>query len=97
MDTSLLDAVGRYADMHAGRDGIAPTPVPGMTAIRATGRTALDYQIQRPLACLVLQGAKHVAMGDRSFTFRAGDSLLIMADVPTFSQIAEASLAAPYY
>jgi AraC-like DNA-binding protein len=97
MDTTLLDAVRRHADAHADRDGIAPTAIPGLAAIRATGRTELAYQIPRPLACLVLQGAKHVAMGTQSFTFRAGDSLLITADVPTVSRIAQASVAAPYY
>lgn len=97
MDTSLLDAVRRHADAYAGRDGAAATPIPGLTAIRATARTELSYQVQRPLVCLVLQGAKQVTMGSQSFTFRAGDSLVITADVPTVSQITEASLAAPYY
>ncbi len=97
MDTSLLDAVRRYADTHVGRDGAASTPIRGLTAIRAAARTELSYQIQRPLVCLVLQGAKHVTMGTQSFTFRAGDSLVITADVPTVSQVTEASLAAPYY
>jgi AraC-like DNA-binding protein len=97
MDTSLLDAVRRQADAHAGRNGVASTPIPGLTTIRATARTELSYQIQRPLVCLVLQGAKHVTTGSRSFTFRAGDSLVITADVPTVSQITEASLATPYY
>lgn len=97
MDTSLLDAVRRHADAHAAPDGAARTAIPGLTAIRAAGRSELSYQIPRPLVCLVLQGAKHVTMGQQSFTFRAGDSLLITADVPTVSQIVEASLAAPYY
>lgn len=97
MDTSLLDAVRRHADAHAGTDGAARTAIPGLTAIRAAGRSELSYQIPRPLVCLVLQGAKHVTMGQQSYTFRAGDSLLITADVPTVSQIVEASLAAPYY
>jgi hypothetical protein len=38
MDTSLLDAVRRHADAHAGPDGAAPTPIPGLTAIRAAAR-----------------------------------------------------------
>ena len=44
----------------------------------------------------MLQGRKHVAMGSQSFTFKAGDSLLVMADVPTVSQVSQASAAAPY-
>ncbi len=97
MDTTLLDAVRRFADHHADADGVARTPIPGLVAIRQAGRTELSYQIQRPLACLVLQGSKHVAIGAQSFTFGAGDSLLVMADVPTSSQVTRASAAAPYY
>lgn len=97
MDTTLLDAVRRFADDHADADGVARTPIPGLVAIRQAGRTELSYQIQRPLACLVLQGSKHVAMGAQSFTFETGDSLLVMADVPTSSQVTRASAAAPYY
>ena len=93
MDTSLLDAVRRHADACAGRDGAAPTPIPGLTAIRAAARTELSYQIQRPLVCLVLQGAKHVTMGSQSFTFRAGDSLVITADVPLASRGVKAGTA----
>lgn len=96
MHTPLLDAVLRYAEAHADADGIARTPVPGLTAIRSTLRTELSYQIPRPLACLVLQGSKHVTMGSQSFTFNAGDSLLVMADVPTVSQVTQASAAMPY-
>ena len=96
METTLLGAVLRHADEHADSDGVAPTAIPGLTVIRSTVRTALGYQIQRPLACLVLQGSKHVIMGGESFSFHAGDSLLIMADVPTASQITEASSATPY-
>ena len=97
METTLLGAVRRFADAHADRDGAARTPIPGLTAIRSSTRTELSYQIQRPLACLVLQGSKHVVMGAQSFTFEAGDSLLVMADVPMHSQVTRASAAAPYY
>lgn len=96
MTDTLLKTVLRYAEAHADSDGIAATPIDGMTAIRVTGRTELGYAIQRPLACLVLQGAKHVTMGKQSFTFGAGDSLLIMADVPTASQITNATAGVPY-
>ncbi|MBC3916755.1 AraC family transcriptional regulator [Undibacterium sp. CY18W] len=96
MTDSLLDTVRRYTEAHSGQDGIAQTPIPGLTAIRVASRTALGYAIQKPLACLVLQGAKHVTMGKQSYTFAAGDSLLIMADVPTASQITQASAGVPY-
>jgi AraC-like DNA-binding protein len=94
--TTLLDTVRRYAQSHADSFGIARTPIPGLMAIRATRPSGLDHAISRPLACLVLQGSKYVAMGTQSFAFSAGDSLMIAADVPTVSQITHASVAAPY-
>lgn len=95
--TNLLDTVRRYADAHADQDGIARTPIAGLALVRANAPSDLVYAISRPLACFVVQGAKRVAMGAREFSFAAGDSLLITADVPTASQITRASIAAPYY
>ena len=95
--TTLLDAVRAHADAHAGEDGLAPLPIPGLVAVRALAPSDLLHDVQRPLACLVLQGAKRVTSGARVFEFAAGDSLLVTADVPTDSQITRASAAAPYY
>jgi AraC-like DNA-binding protein len=95
--TALLDAVRRHAESHADSDGIARTPIPGLTTVRATVPSDLVYAISRPLVALVVQGAKHVTLGTQGFAFSAGDSLLITADVPTISRITRASIAAPYY
>ncbi len=92
----LLDAVRRYAEAHADDTGLAQTPIPGLTTVRATVPSGLVHAISRPLACLVLQGSKHVSMGTQAFSFAAGDSLLITADVPTVSQITRASVGTPY-
>jgi AraC-like DNA-binding protein len=97
MTDTLLKAVRRYAEAYADPAGVARTPIAGLTTIRATAPSGLDYAISRPLACLVLQGTKHVTMGNRAFTFSAGDSLLITADVPTVSRITRASIAVPYF
>ncbi|WP_413726709.1 AraC family transcriptional regulator N-terminal domain-containing protein [Sodalis sp. RH16] len=97
MNHSLLSAVGRYADTHADSSGVARTPIPGLSVIRATMPSELQYAISRPLAALVLQGGKRVTTGSRSFSFGEGDSLVIAAHVPTISQITKASLGVPYY
>ncbi|MGJ4955656.1 AraC family transcriptional regulator N-terminal domain-containing protein [Bradyrhizobium sp. HKCCYLRH2015] len=94
--TSLLNAVGRYAAVHADTAGIARTPIPGLTTVRATAPSELVYAISRPLVCQVVQGSKQVTMGLQGLTFSAGDSLIITADVPTVSQITRATRAAPY-
>ena len=93
---ALLETVRRHAEAHADAAGLARTPIPGLTAVRATAPSGLVYDISRPLACLVLQGSKHVATGRQAVSFAAGDSLLITADVPTMSQVTRASPAMPY-
>ncbi|MFG1191799.1 AraC family transcriptional regulator [Xanthobacter flavus] len=96
MDSTLLDAARRYTRAHADANGVAATPIPGLTLIRQTAPTALQYAINKPLIALVLQGTKRVAMGGRTFDFGVGESLLITADVPTASQITRAQVSAPY-
>jgi AraC-like DNA-binding protein len=93
---TLLHAVRRYAEAHADINGLAQTPIAGLSAVRATAPSDLVHAVSRPLVCLVLQGAKNVTMGPQGFAFAAGESLLITADVPTVSQITRASAAAPY-
>ncbi|MEO9337139.1 AraC family transcriptional regulator [Mesorhizobium sp. SB112] len=96
MTQDLLNTVRRYAEAHADEMGVAQTPIPCLTIIRETAPTTLQYAITRPLVALVLQGSKRVMTGSRTFSFSAGESLLITADVPTASQITQASLNAPY-
>lgn len=96
MTDTLLSAVCRYTEAFAGPDGVARTPIAGLFNIRTLAPSNLEYAISRPLACLVVQGAKRVTMGARTFDFAAGDSLLITADVPTVSQITRAGAGAPY-
>lgn len=96
MTDPLLDAVRRYVDTHADAAGLAQTPIPGLTTIRSSAPGGLVHAISQPLVCLVLQGRKQVAMGAQRYSFGAGDSLLITADVPTISQITQASVDAPY-
>jgi AraC-like DNA-binding protein len=96
MSQALLDAVRRYTEAHADPYGIARTPIPGMTTVRALRTGELEYAIQRPLICLVVQGTKQVTMGSHTLSFDAGSSMLITADVPTVSRITKASRIAPY-
>lgn len=96
MNAMLLNAVRRHAEANADERGIARSPIPGLSVVRAMRPSGLDYAISRPLVCLVLQGTKLVTTSAGTLEFTAGDSLLITADVPTISQITHASVAAPY-
>jgi AraC-like DNA-binding protein len=97
MTDPLFNVVRRYVEAHSDRAEQVRTPIPGLTLIRATAPSGLVYDISRPLVCLLLQGSKQVVMGTQVFAFKAGDSLLITADVPTVSQITRASVATPYF
>jgi AraC-like DNA-binding protein len=97
MIETLLQAVGRFADIHVDAQGVAATPIPGLTALRADRPGELQYAISRPLVAIVVQGSKRVMMGTQIFDFGAGDSMVIAADVPTVSQITRADVGAPYY
>jgi AraC-like DNA-binding protein len=97
MSETLLNAVRAFADFNADGHGVAATPIPGLTCIRASRPSELLYAISRPMIALVLQGSKRVMIGKQTFDFGAGDSLLVTADVPTVSQITRANASVPYY
>ncbi len=96
MNDKVLELALRYAEGHADRAGIAPCPIPGLSVIRAAHASELQYAVSQPLVAIVLRGRKRVRMGHDVFDFGAGDSLIISADVPTVSQITEASVGDPY-
>jgi AraC-like DNA-binding protein len=93
---ALLEAVRRHTESHGNADGVAETAIPGVTTVRATMPSELLHAIPRPLLCMVLQGSKHVTVGQQGTLYQGGDMLLITADMPTVSQVTRASLAAPY-
>lgn len=97
MNASLLALCRRYADMNADRSGAATTLVPGLTIIRALHAGDLQVAVNKPLIAVLLQGRKRVSYGAASHEYGPGEALVISADVPTVSQITQASPAAPYY
>ncbi|MTH78402.1 helix-turn-helix domain-containing protein [Paracoccus aestuariivivens] len=94
---ALLDHCRRWAERHGGAEGPIPTPVPGLSIVRAFTPGGLQVAIHRPLIAMLLQGRKRVATHDGSFEYCAGEAMVVSADIPTVSQITRASLAAPYY
>ena len=48
MTALLLDAARRYAEHHADANGVAETPISGLTILRDTAPGALQYAISRP-------------------------------------------------
>src|SRR5690606_31139358 len=92
---ALLDCIRRHTDLQA--PGSVETAIPGLILVCATTPSELKHSLERPVVCLVRQGAKRVASGTRELEFAAGDSLVVTADVPATSRIVRASAAEPYY
>ncbi len=96
MNAALPAAIDRFTRVHADAGGIARTGIPGMTLLRATGTRDVKYAIERPLLCLVTQGAKHVSTSGKSLTVAAGDSMIVSSNTPTITRIIKAEQGAPY-
>lgn len=57
MRDALFDLCRRFADAHVDSSGVAVTPVPGITLVRALHPGDLQAAIARPLVAMLLQGA----------------------------------------
>lgn len=93
---ALVDAVIAFAAAHADADGLARTPVPGLRMMRVPRPSGAMHSVYHPLVCLVLQGEKHMTVGAQARSVKAGDSVLVTADIPVTGRIVRASPAAPY-
>ncbi|AIA72035.1 AraC family transcriptional regulator [Pectobacterium atrosepticum] len=97
MNDTLLNLCRRYADACADHNGVTVTPVPGLTIVRSLHPGELQAAVSKPLIAMLLQGRKRVTTGPDSFEYGPGEAMVISADIPTVSQITQASKGAPYY
>lgn len=56
MRDALFDLCRRFADAHVDSSGVAVTPVPGITLVRALHPGDLQAAIARPLVAMLLEG-----------------------------------------
>src|SRR5688572_15142369 len=70
--------------------------LPGFKLIHYDQPTDLVASIYEPVLCLILQGSKETILGNDTFAFCAGESLIVSHDVPVISRITEASPDKPY-
>lgn len=97
MNNELLNLCRYYADTHAAHNGVASTPVPGLTIVRSLHPGELQVAVSKPLVAMLLQGRKGVTTGPDSFEYGPGEAMVISADIPTISLITKASVGEPYY
>lgn len=56
----------------------------------------LNATFYEPVLCLILQGSKKVAVGNREIEFGVGESLIVSHELPVLSRITQASKDKPY-
>ncbi len=78
-------------------DGVTSTSIPGLTLYRFNrGQSSGMPLIYTPMVCVMAQGEKHVALGDRIFRYSANDYLISSLDLPVTGTILRSSEEHPY-
>lgn len=95
MSMALRQAVERHVE--TGEDGAFETAIPGLVVMRSAGPAIpRKMRLYRPSLCLVVQGAKEMALGERVFPYREMQALVVSLDVPAAGRVTEASPDRPY-
>ncbi len=92
----LSDAVGQRFAQERKKDPIFLQSPPGLGLFEMSAETAFEATIYSPVSCLILQGAKQIAVGERSVTLHAGESLIVGHDLPVSSRVTAAAANTPY-
>lgn len=65
----------------------AARPVDGLVLLRQDLASPFEASLYEPVLCLILQGAKQVAVGERTLSFGPGECLLVSHDLPVRSRV----------
>ncbi len=73
------------------------TVIPGLKLMRSdTVSSCMIAAVHSPLICIMVQGAKHVLIGETALEYRTGDFLISSVDLPVSAWITDASPEKPY-
>jgi AraC-like DNA-binding protein len=95
MDQQLIDAIRNFTDIP-GSVNPYTTAIEGLILLRSNYRKMPSHLVFKPALCIVAQGAKWTTFGNRRFDYRAGQALVVSAESPALSCVAEASPEEPY-
>ncbi|MDE7242178.1 AraC family transcriptional regulator [Desulfovibrio sp.] len=80
---------------HMAGDGVYPTAIPGVYMARRDHAGISEHRFDQPLASLLVQGSKKTLFGSEEHTLTENQVLLVGMDMPSSSQILEASPEKP--
>lgn len=82
---------------HAPREGLWPTALPRVWAIRLDGPGGeLAHAVQPAALCVIAQGAKEVRLGEERYVYDASRFMVFTTDLPVSGRVIEASPDRPY-
>ena len=88
----LADRVAR----NTRQTGLNPTPVPGLSLIRATAPSQPLPTVYHPCLCVVVQGRKRALLGEEVYVYDPLHYLVVSMTLPITGQIIDATPAQPY-
>ena len=90
----LLDELRDLVTAHARPD--LQTPIDGLLLSKVTQHQGPpEYSLTEPLLVVMAQGGKRLMLGDRVFEYRAGDCLVVAANVPVTGHYLDVTAQAP--
>lgn len=96
VSTSLLGAVNAYIAAQGGGQGLFPTPIEGFNIVCSFKERMRMRQVYKPSLCVVVQGAKEIALSEDTLRYGAMECLVVGMTVPAVGRIVEASADRPY-
>jgi AraC-like DNA-binding protein len=93
-----MDQLARMKDSitrHAGK-GLTSTALPGVSVVCSRTTTEPLCGIAEPTLAVVAQGIKNTALNGRTFTYGAGQFLVVSVDLPVIGRITQSSAEQPF-
>jgi AraC-like DNA-binding protein len=93
-----VDELARVKELiirHAGGDKTR-TALPGVSVLRASTTTEPLGEVAEPALAVITQGAKETALNGRTFTYGAGQFVVVSVELPVICHIAQATADEPF-
>jgi AraC-like DNA-binding protein len=93
-----MDALARLKESitrHAG-EGLTPTALPGVSVVCSPTTTEPLCGIAEPTLAVVAQGVKQTTLNGRTFTYGAGQFLVVSVELPVIGHIMQGSADEPF-
>ena len=82
-------ALRRVSSSRRGQPAVLE-PMPALHLVQEHAASSAEPTLYEPVLCLILQGRKQVAIGDRTLSFGPGECLLVSHDLPVSSSVTKA-------